>query len=160
MNPTPDRIVPSATLNIRRAGPRDLIPLGFFLDTLLRRDYFLRRGQLEEMLRGPYHQVYVAEVDNILVGLAITTQGTRLVNVLVHPAYRGLQIGRALVHASGAVEVRAKLDMSTGDPRQFYANLGFRPASPLNNKGNIQVMRRPMPATSRERPPRRAAKTG
>jgi GNAT superfamily N-acetyltransferase len=129
-------------LAVRPAGVRDAIPLGFFFDTVLRKDYFLRRGQLADMLRGPYHQVYVAEIDTILVGIAIQTRGTRLVNVLVHPGYRGLGIGRALVQHSGATEVRVKLDMSTGDPRGFYAALGFEPAGRSSGNGHIEVMRR------------------
>jgi len=131
----------SVALTLRPAGPRDAQPLSFFFDTVLRRDYFLRRGQLTDMLRSPYHQVYVAEIDRVLVGVAITTRGTRLVNALVHPAYRGLGIGRALVGYSGATEVRAKRDLSSGDPRGFYAALGFESTGQTNGKGNIEVMR-------------------
>ncbi|MEW6199203.1 MAG: GNAT family N-acetyltransferase [Planctomycetota bacterium] len=132
---------PPATLEVRPAEAGDAVPLGFFFDTVLRKDYFLRRGQLDEMLRGPHHQVYVAEIDGVLVGAAVTTRGTRLVNALVHPAYRGLGIGRALVQHSGATEVRAKLDMSSGDPRGFYAALGFAPTGQASGKGNIEVLR-------------------
>ena len=132
-----------ATLTVRPAGQRDLVPLGFFFDTALRKDYFIRRGQLEELLRGTHHQVYIAEIDRVLVGAAVTTRGSRLVNALVHPAYRGLGIGRELVQASGATEVRAKLDMSTGDPRGFYRTLGFEPTGERNEKGNIETLRRP-----------------
>ena len=45
-----------------------------------------------------------AEIERVLVGIAVTTRGTRLVNALVHPAYRGLGVGRALVDSSGAVD--------------------------------------------------------
>jgi GNAT superfamily N-acetyltransferase len=133
---------PPATLTVRPALRSDAVPLSFFFDTALRRDYFLRRGQLSDMLSSPYHDVWVAELDGILVGVAITTRGTRLVNALVHPAYRGLGIGRALVCCSGAREVRAKLDMSTGDPRPFYRALGFRSTGARNERGNIELMRR------------------
>jgi len=131
-----------AALTVRPALRSDLVPLSFFFDTALRRDYFLRRGQLEELIRGPHHQVYVAEIDDVLVGAAITTRGSRLVNALVHPAYRGLGIGRALVERTGATEVRAKLDMSTGDPRGFYRALGFVSTGRRNGKGNIEILRR------------------
>lgn len=130
-------------LRLRPANRTDAVPLGFFFDAILRKDYFMRRGQLDDMLASPYHQVLIAEIDSILVGVAVTTRGTRLVNVLVHPAYRGLGIGRALVGGSGATEVRVKLDMSSGDPRGFYKSLGFRPAGRLNGKGNIARMRKP-----------------
>jgi len=133
----------AARLVVRAATPGDLVPLQFFFDALLRRDYFLRRGQLKEILHGPHHRVYVAEIDAVLVGAAILTAGTRLVNVLVHPAYRGLGIGRELVNGSGASELRAKLDMSSGDPRGFYESLGFAPTGRRNGKGNIELMRRP-----------------
>lgn len=128
-------------LELRRATPLDFVPLCFFFDTVLRRDYFLRRGQLQDMLKSPYHQIYIAEVDAVLVGVAITTRATRLVNALVHPNFRGLGIGRALVDFSGATEVRAKLDMSTGDPRGFYQSMGFASAGRTGGKRNIEVMR-------------------
>ena len=130
-----------ATLTVRPARRGDLVPLGFFFDTALRRDYFMRRGQLEDLINGDYHEVYVAEIDAVLVGVAITTCGSRLVNVLVHPAYRGLGIGKALVDRSGATEVRAKLDMSTGNPVGFYHAVGFAATGDRNEKGNIEVLR-------------------
>ena len=130
-------------LTVRLASSSDLVPLTFFFDAILRNDYFIRRGQLADILNGKHHHVYVAELDAILVGVAVTTRGSQLVNVLVHPAYRGLGIGRALVHSSGAVSVRAKLDMSTGDPREFYSSLGFEPTGCFNERGNIEVMRMP-----------------
>jgi GNAT superfamily N-acetyltransferase len=132
---------PTVALTVRPACAGDAVPLGFFFDAVLRKDYFLRRGQLADMLRSPYHQVYVAEIDTVLVGIAVTTRGTRLVNALVHPAYRGLGIGRALVQYSGATEVRAKIDMSSGDPRAFYRTLGFNSVGRDDKKSNIENMR-------------------
>jgi GNAT superfamily N-acetyltransferase len=132
----------SARLAVRPACQTDLVPLNFFFDTALRRDYFVRRGQLEDFVNGHHHEVYVAEIDAVLVGVAITTRGSRLVNALVHPAYRGLGIGKALLERSGATEVRAKLDMSTGDPRGFYRALGFVSTSARNDKDNVELMRR------------------
>ncbi len=140
--------VPAFRLMLRLATRRDEVPLQFFFDALLRNDYFLRRGQLKEMLRGRYHQVWVAEIDTILVGVAITTRGTRLVNVLVHPSYRGLGIGRALVGQSGASEVRVKLNGRGGDPRGFYQALGFQQAKGDSGKDHIQLMSRTQTAAA------------
>lgn len=137
----------AAPATIRPAGPRDFQPLTFFFDAVLRRDYFLRRGQLAEILTGSRHRVFLAEIDGVLVGAAILTCGARLVNVLVHPGYRGLNIGRQLVDVAGAREVRVKTDMSSGDPRGFYRKLGFRPTGERNARGNIELMQR----TPRER---------
>lgn len=131
-----------ARIHLRRAVPEDLDALQFFFDTALRRDYFLRRGQLEEILRGRRHVAWTATLDDVLVGVALLTRGARLVNVLVHPAYRGLGVGRALVEHSGARSVRAKLDMSTGDPTAFYEGLGFHGRGRRNEKGNIELLHR------------------
>lgn len=132
----------TARVTLRPANPGDLTPLTFFFDSVLRRDYFLRRGQMAEMLTGKQQRVFVAEIEGVLVGVAILTCGARLVNALIHPAYRGMNIGRQLVEFSGVREVRAKIDMSTGDPRGFYHSLGFRNTGQRNAKGNIQLMRR------------------
>ncbi len=121
-----------AELTLRPAVPGDFEPLSFFFDTALRKDYFIRRGQLKDILSGPHHQVYVAEIDAVLVGVAITTRHCRLVNALVHPAYRGLGIGRALIEVSGTTEVRVKRDMSSGDPINFYRSLGFDSTGEFN----------------------------
>ncbi len=145
---SPEGLRPAARLTVRTALEGDLIPLSFFFDAILRQDYFLRRGQLQEILRGGRHRAFVAEIDGVLVGVAVVTRGTRLVNVLVHPAYRGLGIGRALVTCSGATEVRAKRDMSTGDPRGFYRALGFvESGGVIGNRENIELMRRASPET-------------
>ena len=153
------RATPRVALTLRRALPGDAAPLGFFFDTVLRRDYFVRRGQLAEILSGAHHEVFVAEIDQVLVGVAITTRGARLVNALVHPAYRGLGIGRKLLDASGAREVRAKIDMSTGDPRGFYREQGFVSTGRRNIKGNIELMTRDPFARREARRARAAART-
>ena len=145
-----------AALRVRLARQSDLVPLNFFFDAVLRRDYFLRRGQLEQIVRGPHHQLYVAEIHSVLVGVAITTRGSRLVNAVVHPAYRGLGIGRELLKCSGVTEVRAKLDMSTGDPRGFYRSLGFVSTGARNGKGNIAILR--LPDTAKRRTPQQCAR--
>lgn len=148
-------------VQVRPAGATDRAPLGFFFDTVLRRDYFLRRGQLDEMLAGPHHDVFVAELDGVLIGVAVRTAGRRLVNVLVHPAYRGLGVGAALIRSTGATEVRAKLDMHSGDPRGFYERLGFAHTGEFNAKGNIELMLRPPPGNDAQaKKPQRRARAG
>jgi GNAT superfamily N-acetyltransferase len=140
---SPEGLRLTARLTVRTALEGDLTPLSFFFDAILRRDYFLRRGQLREILSGRRHKAFVAEIEGVLVGVAILTAGARLINVLVHPAYRGLGIGRALLACSGATEVRAKRDMSTGDPRGFYRALGFVETGGLvGSREQIELMRR------------------
>ena len=105
----------TSQLTVRPARECDLVPLTFFVDAVLRKDYFLRRGQLASMLRDRRHEILIAELDGVLVGVAILTRGAHLVNLLVHPAYRRLGIGRCLVERRASVSV--KLDASSGDPR-------------------------------------------
>jgi GNAT superfamily N-acetyltransferase len=143
--PSPKAAGPAAELTVRLALPVDEAPLQFFFDTALRRDYFLRRGQLAELIADARHTVMVAELDGVLVGAAILTRGARLVNMLVHPSYRGLGVGRRLIESSGAISVRAKLDMSTGDPRPFYRRAGFEGTGRFNDKGNIELLERAAP---------------
>lgn len=145
--PTAPAADEAARLTLRPADRSDESAVAFFCDTALRRDYFLRRGQLSEMLTGTRHRVLLAELDGVLVGLAVLTRGARLVNALVHPAYRGLGIGRALVELAAPHEVRCKHDMSTGDPGGFYAALGYAPTGEHNPKGNIELLRRAQPTT-------------
>ncbi len=129
-------------ISIRAAEPSDATALEFFFDTMLRKDYFLKRGQLRSMIQDGAHRVLIAEAARVLVGVAVLTAGTRLVNVLVHPAYRGLHIGKALLEASGANEVRVKRDMSSGDPRKFYEASGYSPAGPASEQGHIELWRK------------------
>ena len=129
----------AATIGIRRATPHDLEALTFFCDTVLRRDYFIRKGQLREMLEGTRHQVFVGELDRVLVALAVVTRPGRLVNALVHPAYRRLGIGRALLRVVAPREIRVKKDMHSGDPSAFYQRLGYQPTGESNERGNIEL---------------------
>jgi ribosomal protein S18 acetylase RimI-like enzyme len=130
----------ASQLIVRPVRESDLVPLTFFVDAVLRKDYFLRRGQLASMLRDRRHEILLAELDGVLVGVAILTRGAHLVNLLVHPAYRRLGIGRCLVERSGAQSVSVKLDMSSGDPQAFYEALGFESTGRRNRKGNIERM--------------------
>ena len=114
-------------LVIRRADPRDLTAVTFFVDTCLRNDYFFRTGHLQAMLASARHRVSLIILDDALVGLAITTRPATLVNLLIHPAYRGLGIGTTVLKHVNPSAVRCKTDMSTGDPGRFYAKNAFRP---------------------------------
>ena len=55
VKPAPEPDCVAAELTVRRSEASDEIPLGFFFDTVLRKDYFVRRGQLNDILNGKYH---------------------------------------------------------------------------------------------------------
>lgn len=128
---------------VRSATIDDADAIEFFADTVLRRDYFLRRGQLADMIGSKRHVVLIAEFRRLIVGIAILTRGKRLANLLVHPAVRGIGVGSRLVRESGARSVRAKVDMSTGDPRRYYERLGFRSTGRWTRTRRVELMERP-----------------
>lgn len=126
---------------IRRAQLDDESALGEFLDSHLRKDYFVTRAQLHEILDGRYHEMVVATDSCTIVGIAIMTRSARtLVNLLVRPADRRRGIGDALLSFLQVERIRAKLDVSDGDPRDFYRNRGFRSTGRFNIKRNIEIM--------------------
>jgi GNAT superfamily N-acetyltransferase len=127
---------------IRRARLDESDAIGFFVDCVLRRDYYIRRAQLEEILSGKRHETFVALEGNWIVAFAILTRGSRLVNILVHPSYRGVGLGQAMIEASEAKSVRVKLDMVSGDPTEFYKRVGFRTSHAKSGVEHIVIMER------------------
>lgn len=112
-----------------------------FLDLYLRRDYFIPHQQLRQALRLRYHEIHLAIDGNRVLGLAIVTRGKRtLVNLLVSPCERKRGIGDALLCRARVERIRAKLDVSDGDPRSYYQRRGYRGTGEFNKKGNIEIM--------------------
>ncbi len=62
----------STRLVLRKAMPSDLAALEFFFDTAAAADYFVRAGNSRICSKSERHEVYVAEIDLVLVGVAIT----------------------------------------------------------------------------------------
>ena len=125
---------------IRHARFDERESIGFFLDCILRRDYYMKRSPLDEVLSGIRHETFVALEGSWIVGLAILTRGDRLVNILVHPSYRGIGLGRAMLELSGAKSVRVKLDMAAGSPLGFYVKQGFQVCREQTGKDHVVVV--------------------
>jgi len=125
-----------------RADERWEADLGFWIDTHLRRDYFLPRRQLRELLSRPNSDTWVIVVGSEVVGLAVVWGELRLHNLFLDAGWRGKGIGTVIVRALGIEEVRAKRDMSTGDPKPFYQAIGFKTQEIQGKNGTIEVMTR------------------
>lgn len=126
---------------IRDAVVDDFDVIREFLDDELRRDYFVTGEQLRDILNGRYHRTWLAIDDNVIVGLAIVTNAYRtLVNLLVAQNQRRRGIGDRLLQAAKPERIRAKMDVSAGDPTQFYVARGYRTTGEINAKGNISIM--------------------
>lgn len=149
-------------LLIRRADERDIPSIVLFLDSYLSKDFFMTAGVIRRCVTGdnpdggtrtPYF-VWLAfeEEGDILVGVCIVSTSLTLENLVVHPTRRGKGIGKALLLKAFPLEIRAKTDMSSGNPIEFYEKCGYRVieiADPkfrymLKSKGkhNIALMRR------------------
>lgn len=120
-------------------------------DAALKDDYWFRRGHWIALLSRPQVQVYAAAcgVDPespywSTAAIAIVYQNTRLLNLYVAREYRGMSLGTELMRLLAPVEIRAKTDMSAGDPTPFYERLGYTVQSTGEGpNGTISVMRKP-----------------
>lgn len=125
-----------------RADERWEADLSFWIDTHLRKDYFMPRRQLRELLARPNSDTWVVVIGGEVVGLAVVWGNLRLHNLLLDAAWRGRGLGAVVVESLGIGEVRSKANMSTGDPKGFYEKLGFKEAEKAGKNGQIRVMRR------------------
>jgi len=128
-------------LTYRQATKADFARILAFVDIFLRRDYLVRRAELERKLEvGTMLIVMDAEK---LVSWAVMGKNESLWNLLVHPKYRGRHIGQTIVERFRPLIIRSKSDQSTGDPTPFYRKLGYRIVNERQGKNrNITIMQR------------------
>jgi GNAT superfamily N-acetyltransferase len=126
---------------IRIGVADDFAIVSAFLDEHLRQDYFIPSRQLREILDGRYHETILAIENEELVGLAIMTRRLRtLVNLLVAPCERKRGIGDALLSRLKVERIRAKLNVSDGDPTGYYRKRGYRDSPERTGKQHIKIM--------------------
>ncbi len=126
---------------IRDAVADDFALVASFLDDFLRRDYFIPHEQLRHVLRRRYHECILAIDGDRLVGLAIMTKAQRtLVNLLVCPCERKRGIGDALLSRLRVERIRAKMNVSAGDPSTYYRKRGYRDSRERTGKAHIKIM--------------------
>lgn len=128
------------SFTIRDACEGDYDALESFLDDFLRRDYFIPRRQLREILTGRYHKSLLAVDGDQIVGVAIMTRRLRtLVNLLVRPCERKLGIGDALLSRLRVERIRVKTNVSDGDPTSYYLKRGYRMSPERTGKRHIRI---------------------
>ena len=126
---------------IVEASPSHFCALRDFMDAELRKDYFIPHRQLAEILTGRYHRTWLAMDDYTILGVAILSRARRtLINLLVAACERNRGLGAALLRASRCEAVRAKIDVSSGDPRDFYCSRGYFRTGEFNKKRNIEIL--------------------
>lgn len=147
-------------LLIRRADERDIPAIVCFFDNYLASDFFMTAGVVRRCVVGenpdgkkrtPYPTWLAFEEEgDILVGVCIVSTSGVLENFVVKPQRRRRGIGKLLLSKANPIEIRAKTDMTTGNPAEFYASCGYKivemadPKFRYMQKGkkNIAIMRR------------------
>ena len=119
-----------AALQLFKCSGRDLDPVGAWIDMYLRDDFFFRRGHLKAVLERETNDVFAVLHGGEFVGIWIEYEGSVLQNLYIEPAFRKLGIGSALVEFRRPLAIRAKTDMTSGDPVPFYARHGYGAFSP------------------------------
>lgn len=126
---------------IRNAVADDFADVQAFLDEFLRRDYFIPQRQLREILESRYHETVVAIENTRVIGVAIMTRRLRtLVNLLVRPCERKRGIGDALLLRLRVERIRSKMNVSAGDPSDYYRKRGYRDSPEKTGKRHIKIM--------------------
>lgn len=136
---------PSVSLTIERCGPEDLEPMLDRLETLLHEDYFFRRKHFAAILARPQAAVYAIRVEGDFAAIAIVYEGSTLQNLYVHPEHRRLGVGTAVLRYLNPQVVRAKSNMSQGDPTGFYAQNGYKSTGVDPTKPHITLMNKATP---------------
>lgn len=136
---------PSVSLTIERCGPEDLEPMLDRLETLLHEDYFFRRKHFAAILARPQAAVYAIRVEGDFAAIAIVYEGSTLQNLYVHPEHRRLGVGTSVLRWLNPEVVRAKTNMSQGDPTEFYSKNGYKSATVDPSKPHITLMNKATP---------------
>jgi len=120
-------------IQYRRGKTEDLENIVTFIDSYLT-DYFMSKAKVNTILTGGDgsnrwsavpSQVFLALDEEKIVGLVFMSNKNVLWNILVHPEYRGKDIGKELINMSNPQKIRCKWNMSSGDPTAFYEKLGY-----------------------------------
>lgn len=143
--------IPHESLDIvaHRCGPEDLEPMLDRLETLLHEDYFFRRKHFAAILARPQAAVYAILVAGEFSAIIILYNGSTLTNLYVHPEHRRMGIGQAVLAYFSPTVIRAKGNMSQGNPVPFYQGAGYQATGADPHKPHIVIMEKAtIPATS------------
>jgi len=126
----------------------DVLAVEHFADSVLRDDFFFRKGHWLSLVADSRVQPFVVRVRGAgqpewseICGVVVLYADSVLHNLFLSRAWRSLGLGSAIIEAVSPSKIRAKVDMSTGDPSGFYARLGFTHEEARKGKrGQIRVL--------------------
>ena len=95
-----------------------------FVDIFLRKSWFVRRKYCFDHMS---ESCVVLDGDKLVGWIFIDGKKVEktLYNLIIHPKYRGRNIGRILIEKLQPKIIRSKTDQATGDPTEFYKKLGY-----------------------------------
>lgn len=135
---------------LHHCSTNDANALQDWTDAALREDYYFKKGHWMNLLVRPQVQVYAIAVGSdpasplwATAGLVIVYHNTRLLNLYVAKEYRSMALGTEVMRTISPNEVRAKTDMTAGDPTPFYERLGYEVQQQEQGpNGTISIMRK------------------
>lgn len=126
----------------------DVLAVEHFADSVLREDFFFRKGHWLSLVADSRVQPFVVRVRpggqpewSEICGVVVLYADSVLHNLFLAKQWRSLGLGSAIIEAVSPSKIRAKVDMSTGDPTGFYSRLGFTHEEARKGKrGQIRVL--------------------
>lgn len=126
----------------------DVLAVEHFADSVLRDDFFFRKGHWLSLVADSRVQLFVVRVRpggqpewSEICGIVVLYADSILHNLFLSRSWRSVGLGSAIIEAVSPTKIRAKIDMSTGDPSGFYARLGFTHEEARKGKrGQIRVL--------------------
>jgi hypothetical protein len=144
------------TLHLFEVTHSDCLAVEHFADAVLRDDFFFRKGHWLSLLSDSRVRLLVARIQqqgseewSEILGVVVLYADSVLHNLFLAKWCRGLGLGSAIIDAVSPTTIRAKVDMSTGDPTGFYNRLGFtHEAARSGKRGQIRILTK-LPPSSR-----------
>jgi ribosomal protein S18 acetylase RimI-like enzyme len=136
------------TLHLFEVTHSDCLAVEHFADAVLRDDFFFRKGHWLSLISDSRVQLLVARVQHPgsgewseILGVVVLYADSVLHNLFLARWCRGLGLGSAIIEAISPSVIRAKVDMSSGDPTGFYNRLGFTHEEARKGKrGQIRIL--------------------
>lgn len=144
------------TVQLFEVTHTDCNAIEHFADAVLRDDFFFRKGHWLSLLNDSRVQLLAVRIQqegqlnwSEILGVVVLYADSVLHNLFLARWCRGLGLGAAIIEAISPTTIRAKIDMSTGDPTGFYNRLGFtHEAAREGKRGQIRVLTK-LPTSTR-----------
>ena len=113
-----------------------------FVDIFLRKSWFVRRKYCFDHMNESW---VVLDGEKLVGWIFIGGEKVEktLYNLIIHPKYRGRNIGGTLIEKLKPKIIRSKTDQATGDPTEFYKKMGYEVTEmKQGRKKKINIMRK------------------